>query len=111
MEPRRSRKSRPASSSRGIPQTGEVSGIENIRPGFVKRDEIAWIGTHRHAPNGNQIYVASYLFMYPFDLPPGAKTLTLPTNDRVRIMAITAVREPAAVRPATLLYAADLPTK
>jgi alpha-mannosidase len=92
-------------------QTGEVSGIENIRPGFVKRDEIAWIGTHRHAPNGNQIYVASYLFMYAIDLPRGARTLVLPTNDRVRIMAITAVREPAPVRPATLLYAADLPSK
>ena len=92
-------------------QTGEVSGIENIRPGFVKRDEIAWIGTHRHAANGNQIYVASYLFMYPLDLPPGAKTLVLPANDRVRIMAITAVREPAAVRAATLLYAPDLPAK
>jgi alpha-mannosidase len=93
------------------PQTGEVSGIDNIRPGFVKRDEIAWIGTHRHAPNGNQIYVASYLFLYPIDLPRGARTLVLPTNDRVRIMAITAVREPAPVRPAMLLYAADLPSK
>lgn len=93
------------------PQTGEISGIENIRPGFVKRDEIAWIGTHRHAPNGNQIYVASYLFIYPVDLPSGARTLVLPANDRVRIMAITAVREPAPARPATLLYAADLPTK
>jgi alpha-mannosidase len=93
------------------PQTGEVSGIENIRPGFVKRDEIGWIGTHRHAPNGNQIYVASYLFMYPVDLPPGARTLVLPANDRVRIMAMTAVREPAPVRPTTPLYAADLPAK
>ena len=93
------------------PQTGEVSGIENIRPGFAKRDQIAWIGTHRHAPNGNQIYVASYLFLYPIDLPPGARTLTLPANDRVRIMAITAVREPGPVRPATLLYATDLPSK
>ena len=93
------------------PQTGEVSGIENIRPGFVKRDELAWIGTHRHAPNGNQIYVASYLFMYPVDLPRGATTLVLPPNDRIRIMAITAVREPAPARPATLLYATDLPSK
>ena len=70
---RRNRRSRPVSSSPWNAQTGEVSGIENIRPGFVKRDEIAWIGTHRHAANGNQIYVASYLFMYPLDLPPGAK--------------------------------------
>ena len=93
------------------PQTGEVSGIENIRPGFVKRDEIAWLGTHRHAPTGNQIYVASYLFMYPIELQPGTRTLALPANDRIRIMAITAVREPSPVRPATLLYATDLPAK
>ena len=49
--------------------------------------------------------------MYPIDLPRGARTLVLPVNDRVRIMAITAVREPLTVRPATLLYAADLPSK
>jgi alpha-mannosidase len=93
------------------PQTGEVSGIENIRPGFVKRDEIGWIGTHRHAPNGNQIYVPSYLFVYAIDLPRGARMLTLPANERIRIMAITAVREPAPVRPAMVLYAADLPSR
>ena len=91
------------------PATGEVSGIENIRPGFAKRDEIAWVGTHRHAPNGNQIYVPSYLFLYAIDLPDGVKELTLPANDKIRIMAMTAVREPRGVTPARLLYASDLP--
>src|SRR4030095_1125764 len=27
--------------------TGVVKGIEQIRRGFVKRDEIAWVGSHR----------------------------------------------------------------
>ena len=49
--------------------------------------------------------------MYPIDLPPGARALVMPANERVRIMAITAVREPASVRPTRLLYAADLPSK
>ena len=89
--------------------TGEVTGIENIRPGFAKRDEIAWVGSHRHAPNGNQIYVPSYLFVYVLDLPDGVTELTLPSNEKIRIMAMTAVREPRGVRPAALLYAADLP--
>jgi alpha-mannosidase len=93
------------------PQTGEVSGIENIRRGFVKRDEIAWIGTHRHAPDGNQIYVASYLFVYAIDLPEGTRALTLPANERLRIMAMTAAREPRGVRPARALYASDLPDR
>ena len=39
------------------PQTGRVSGMDQIHPAFVKRDEIAWIGTHRHDPNGDEPYV------------------------------------------------------
>ena len=46
------------------PATGVVGGIDRIRPGFVKRDEIAWIGTHRHAPDEDEVYVASYVFKY-----------------------------------------------
>ncbi len=93
------------------PTTGEVSGIENIRPGFVKRDEIAWVGTHRHAPGSNQIYVASYVFAYAIDLPAGVREIRLPSNRNVRILAATAVREPARVRPATTLYAVELGDK
>jgi alpha-mannosidase len=93
------------------PATGEVSGIENIRRGFAKRDEIAWIGSHRHAPDGNQIYVPSYLFVYPVDLPAGARAITLPANDRLRIMAITAAREPRPSNPSRALYASDLPDR
>ena len=91
------------------PSTGEVTGIENIRPGFVKRDEIAWIGTHRHGATSNQIYVASYVFLYPIDVPAGARTLRLPSSDKLRILAVSAVREPPRVTPASLLYAPDLP--
>jgi alpha-mannosidase len=90
------------------PSTATVKGIRQIRPAFVKRDEIAWVGTHRHAPEGNQIYVASYLFKYAIDLPPGARAIQLPTNDRLRILAVTAVNEPAPVWPAGALYAVNL---
>lgn len=90
------------------PATQSVKGIDEIRPGFVKRDEIAWIGTHRHAPEGNQIYVASYIFKYAIDLPAGAKEIQLPANDRLRILAATVVSEPAHVTAAGPLYAVDL---
>lgn len=90
------------------PATGEVTGIENIRPGFIKRDEIAWVGTHRHQPNGNQIYVASYIFAYAIDLPAGTKEIRLPANKNLRILAATAVREPAPLRPVTALYAGEI---
>jgi alpha-mannosidase len=93
------------------PASGIVSGIDQIRRGFVKRDEIAWIGTHRHAPDGNEPYIASYLFAYVINLPKGARSVTLPNNDRIRILAITAMRQPFRLWPATALYAADLPNR
>jgi alpha-mannosidase len=93
------------------PKTGAVSGIDQIRPAFVKPDEIAWIGTHRHEPGGNQIYIPSYVFLYGFDLPPGATTVRLPANPRIRIVAVTAVREPAAAVPAGALYMPPIPRR
>jgi alpha-mannosidase len=93
------------------PATGTVSGIDQIRPAFVKRDEIAWVGTHRHAPDGNQIYVPSYVFLYAFDVPAGATALRLPANDKLRVFAVTAVREPRGVTLTGPLYARDLPNR
>ena len=90
---------------------GVVNGIDQIRRGFVKRDEIAWVGTHRHDPNGNQPYIGSYLFLYAIDLPDGTRELQLPNENRIRIMAITLAREQYRLWPATILYSADLPTQ
>jgi alpha-mannosidase len=90
---------------------GVVTGIDQIRRGFVKREEIAWVGTHRHDESGNQPYIGSYLFLYPIDLPAGTRELRLPSDNRIRIMAITIAREPFHLWPATTLYSSDLPTR
>jgi alpha-mannosidase len=90
--------------------SGSFSGIDQIRRGFVKREEIAWVGTHRHSQSGNQPYIASYLFVYAIDLPAGTRDLSLPNESRIRIMAITAARAPSHLWPALTLYSADLPT-
>jgi alpha-mannosidase len=91
------------------PATGALRGIENIRPAFVKRDEIAWVGTHRHAPDANQIYVQSYIFVYAIDLRAGVNEVQLPKDERIRILAMSVAREPRGLRPAVVLYASDLP--
>jgi alpha-mannosidase len=81
---------------------GQMLGIT---PGFIKRAPIAWFASHRHTPAGeNEAYAYSYLFAYTIDLPAGATTLTLPNNDNVRILAITASNEAASVKPAHALY-------
>ena len=51
---------------------------------------------------------ASYLFSYAIDLPAGAREIRLPSEKALRILAVTAVREPRPVSPASVLYAADL---
>ena len=88
--------------------SGVVSGIDQIRPGFVKRDEVAWVGTHRHAPDGNQPYIASYIFAYAIDLPPGAREIRLPDDPRIRILAMTVARVPYHFWPAAALYSSEL---
>ena len=81
---------------------GELLGIT---PGFIKRAPIAWFASHRHTPAGtNEAYAYSYLFAYTIDVPAGATTLTLPDNENVRILAITASNERQSVTPAQPLY-------
>ena len=81
---------------------GEMVGIT---PGFIKRAPVGWFASHRHTPAGtNEAYAYSYLFVYTIDVPANAQTLTLPNNDRVRIMAITGSDERSGVKPAHALY-------
>lgn len=76
-----------------------------ITPGYIKRAPVAWYCDHRHAADGkNEAYSYSYLFAYAIDLPEGAKTLTLPDNDKIRVMAVTVTDEAGIVHPAAPLY-------
>jgi alpha-mannosidase len=77
----------------------------SIRPGFIKRSDIAWFSSQRRGSDGNaEPYAYSYLFAYPIDLPAGAKTITLPDNERIRILAISVADEPPRVTAAAPLY-------
>jgi alpha-mannosidase len=81
---------------------GEMTGL---RPGFIKRADIAWFSSQRRAADGSaEPYAYSYLFAYALDVPPGARTLTLPDNDRIRILAVTVADEPWVITPAHPLY-------
>ena len=85
-----------------VDQYGQMLGIT---PGFIKRAPVAWFASHHHnAAGANEAYAYSYLFAYEIDVPPNARTLTLPNNDRLRILAITGSNEREKVKPAQLLY-------
>jgi alpha-mannosidase len=81
---------------------GEMIGL---RPGFIKRADIAWFTSQRRAADGSaEPYAYSYLFAYAIEVPAGARTLVLPDNDRIRILAISVAAEPWVVTPANPLY-------
>ena len=81
---------------------GQMIGI---KPGYIKRANLAWYCTHHHNAAGENVtYSYSYLFAYPIDLPAGAKAITLPDNDKIRILAISVADENAAVKPSQPLY-------
>lgn len=90
----------------GAPHTRTVEEFSGVLvPGFIKRADVAWYSSHRHAPDGsNEPYAYAYLFAYTIDLPAGASTLTLPDNDRIRILAISLADEAGGVVPAQPLY-------
>ena len=81
---------------------GEMTGLKQ---GFIKRADLAWYCDHHHDADGKNVtYAYSYLFGYALDLPADAKTLKLPQNDKVRILAISVANESPELKPAEPLY-------
>ena len=63
-------------------------------PSYLKPDNIAWVGTHRHRADGtNEAYTFCYLYKYAIDIPKGATSLKLPDNDKIRIMAVSVAND------------------
>ena len=82
-----------------------IDAMDHLNPGYIKPADIAWFASHHHdAAGANAYYAYSYLFAYPIDIPAGATTITLPHNDRIRIMAVTVANDAGAVRPAQPLF-------
>ncbi len=89
------------------PRTYSIKNpLDAITPGRIKRAPLGWFCSHRHARDGTDLaYSYTYLFKYSLDLKPGAKTLTLPDNARIRLIAATAAfNENDATRAAQPLY-------
>ena len=76
-----------------------------LEAGYVKPASLAWYVSHHHTPAGlNQPYAYSYLFAYPIELSGSSRTLTLPNNDKIRILAISVAQENPELKPSQPLY-------
>lgn len=79
--------------------------VLSVKPGYIKRADLAWYCSHHHNPVGENVpYAYSYLFAYAIDLPPSAQTLTLPDNDKIRILAVSVAEENQKLEPVAPLY-------
>jgi alpha-mannosidase len=69
--------------------TDHDSKVTEITPAFVKGGDIAWFASHCHSTKGNEAYQYSYLYKYEVSIPKGAKSITLPKNEGIKIFALT----------------------
>jgi alpha-mannosidase len=104
-EPVPPRPGQPAPAPGAPPRMRTVQDVVGITPGFTKRAPVAWFASHRHAQDGtNEPYAYSYLFAYAVDIAAGARTITLPLNERIRVLAMTMSTEGGQLVPAQPLY-------
>src|SRR5216684_3384347 len=83
----------------------DYAEMTGIKPGYIKRTDLAWYCSHHHNAAGENVpYAYSYLFAYPIDLPDGAKRITLPENDKIRVLAISVADENPGAKPVQPLY-------
>jgi len=76
-----------------------------LQAGYVKPADLAWYASHQHTAEGlNQPYQYSYLFAYPIEVSGSERTLTLPNNDKIRILAISTAEENPELKSAQPLY-------
>jgi len=80
--------------------------LDHIQAGFIKRSPVAWYSSHRHTPQGrNAVYEYAYLYRYALEIPADARSIRLPDNPAVLILAMTAVTGAvASFEPAGPLY-------
>ena len=71
-----------------------------LEAGYVKPASLAWYVSHHHTADGlNEPYQYSYLFAYPMEVSENAGTLTLPNNDKIRILAVSVAEEEPGLTP------------
>lgn len=76
-----------------------------LQPGYIKQAALGWYASHHHTAEGlNEPYQYSYLFVYSLDLPAGARALTLPNNNKIRILSVSVVDDNPSLIPAAPLF-------
>ncbi len=78
-----------------------VTDPDQIAPAYITREPVAWYGSHRHSADGkNDTYQFTYLYPLRITIYPDSKTITLPMNPRIKLLAATVVNSDYGEIPA-----------
>lgn len=68
----------------------DQNNVAEMKKPFAKTDNIAWYASHTHSeyPMKNETYQYCYLYKYEIAIPAGAKTIVLPKNKNVKMLAM-----------------------
>lgn len=81
------------------------SVVDMERP-YTKTDNIAWFASHCHNeyPMKNEAYQYCYLYKYEIQIPVGAKSITLPKQNNIKVLGMTVATHAENVKPLQPLY-------
>ena len=85
----------------------DQNSVVEMQSPYLKKDNIAWYASHVHNayPSKNMAYQYCYLYKYEISIPVGAKTLILPDNKKIKLIALTlATPNEENVKPLQPLY-------
>lgn len=68
-------------------------GHEGQTTGYLKQADIAYVGTHRHSSEGDAPYEFTYMFRLRLDIPKGARSVILPSDNHVVLFAATVAND------------------
>lgn len=71
---------------------------------YVKTHTLAWNTTHLHNNNGDEFGRQLYFFKYSFELPSGTKTLELPNDRSIILLAASATKNEFYAKTASPLF-------
>lgn len=82
------------------------NSVVDMEKPYTKTDNIAWFASHCHNeyPMKNEAYQYCYLYKYEIQIPVGAKSITLPKQNNIKVLGMTVAAHGENVKPLQPLY-------
>ena len=82
------------------------NSVVDMEKPYTKTDNIAWFASHCHNeyPMKNEAYQYCYLYKYEIQIPAGAKTITLPKSNNIKVLGVTVANQVDELKPIQPLY-------